>query len=626
MVERDKKEWTLMFFFAGDNTLAPSIISQLKAIKDAGFHKGTNVLVRFDPNEKGAPTRVFEVNRKRKLGRFKTKIGDGGDPFVRNLSEDVLTGKDIKELTKELLEADVKGFDMKQAISLIDEVEGAADKMEATNALDNFLRFCRTGYPAKHYMLFLVGHGMIVGNDAFLPDDNPDTAITLQKLGEILGDFTMGIGDGSALELVGLHSCSMSGVEVAYQLKGKANYMMATEGISFVGSWPYRQLLKKIFNSVEHSNGNRANGEEAAELNGGPAEEDAEGSALKAIKSDRGDAKSVKMLLTKLHYLCLHNSTDFMFAGFSADLQLCNLNPVKVEALDKPLRDLTRALKAGLHDKRGKELILLAHWKSQSYFQENYTDLYDFCRCLKEECQDDIKVKRAGEETGIQRSIRNACRKVMVVLRPSWKKGTSVKKPDPFDALVVYSDHFGPTYQYSHGLSIYFPWAMPVEDQVSRHVGGDARKNGTEQREEPVNGEGTITKQPMGTVLERYAEYEFSQRLGKDDSWLSFLKEYFKQTKRQARNVEDGEGPTNQTRERSLKREVGVAGHLLAQVGTLAVSSNGQGDSLEGKPSPSLPGKTSPSDSGGVACSCGTIKNYPIEFSSSRGVWQRRRR
>jgi hypothetical protein len=214
----------------------------------------------------------------------------------------------------------------------------------------------------------------------------------------------------------------------------------------------------------------------------------------------------------------------------------------------------------------------------------------------------------------------------MVVLRPSWKKGTSVKKPDPFDALVVYSDHFGPTYQYSHGLSIYFPWAMPVEDQVSRHVGGDARKNGTEQREEPVNGEGTITKQPMGTVLERYAEYEFSQRLGKDDSWLSFLKEYFKQTKRQARNVEDGEGPTNQTRERSLKREVGVAGHLLAQVGTLAVSSNGQGDSLEGKPSPSLPGKTSPSDSGGVACSCGTIKNYPIEFSSSRGVWQRRRR
>ena len=30
--------------------------------------------------------------------------------------------------------------------------------------------------------------------------------------------------------------------------------------------------------------------------------------------------------------------------------------------------------------------ILLAHWKSQSYFQENYTDLYDFCFCLSDFC------------------------------------------------------------------------------------------------------------------------------------------------------------------------------------------------------------------------------------------------
>jgi hypothetical protein len=32
----------------------------------------------------------------------------------------------------------------------------------------------------------------------------------------------------------------MSAVEVAYELKGKADYMIASQGLSFVGSWPYR--------------------------------------------------------------------------------------------------------------------------------------------------------------------------------------------------------------------------------------------------------------------------------------------------------------------------------------------------------------------------------------------------
>ena len=60
------KEWTVMIFFAGDNSLSPLIVSQLKAIKDAGFHQDVDVLVHFDSNEAGVPTRIFDVNRERK--------------------------------------------------------------------------------------------------------------------------------------------------------------------------------------------------------------------------------------------------------------------------------------------------------------------------------------------------------------------------------------------------------------------------------------------------------------------------------------------------------------------------------------------------------------------------------
>src|SRR6185503_21334546 len=87
--------------------------------------------------------------------------------------------------------------------------------------------------------------------------------------------------------------------------------------------------------------------------------------------------------------LALHNSTDFMFSGLSADLCLSSLDPVKIDALTAPIQALTKALKEGLKVRRGRELITLSHLKAQSYWQETYTDLYDFCFCLEQQCLDE---------------------------------------------------------------------------------------------------------------------------------------------------------------------------------------------------------------------------------------------
>lgn len=61
------KEWTVMFYFASDNPLAPSIILQLKAIKDAGYHPEANIVAHFDPHTPNTPTHVFDVNYVDKL-------------------------------------------------------------------------------------------------------------------------------------------------------------------------------------------------------------------------------------------------------------------------------------------------------------------------------------------------------------------------------------------------------------------------------------------------------------------------------------------------------------------------------------------------------------------------------
>src|SRR5215510_13958291 len=86
------KEWTLMFYFASDNPLAISAVSQLKAIKDAGFQHDANVVAQFDPYTEGTPTHVFDVNVVNKLKKpNESNIGFSGvDPTVRSLVEDKL--------------------------------------------------------------------------------------------------------------------------------------------------------------------------------------------------------------------------------------------------------------------------------------------------------------------------------------------------------------------------------------------------------------------------------------------------------------------------------------------------------------------------------------------------------
>ena len=86
------REWTLMFYFASDNPLAPSIVSQLKAIKNAGFHPEANVVVHFDPNADNTPVHIFDVNHVNKIrAGGKHKIGFPlNAPFVRSLAEDKL--------------------------------------------------------------------------------------------------------------------------------------------------------------------------------------------------------------------------------------------------------------------------------------------------------------------------------------------------------------------------------------------------------------------------------------------------------------------------------------------------------------------------------------------------------
>jgi hypothetical protein len=584
-------KWTVMFFFASDNALSPVIVSQLKAIKEAGFHEDAEVLVYFDASEKGVPTKIYNVNRERKRRRqqwcekypnsSRNLIGDGDNSFVHNLEEDeVKPGQTTEYLSPSARE-------MFKALKYPDDVS-------AKGALKLFLDFCWENHRAEHYILFLIGHGIIVGNDAFLPDENPVSSITLKELGGILKPFGGKVTDednnNNAFELLAMHSCSMSAIEVAYELQGAANFMLSSEGISYVNSWPYRQLLKKLFKSLE------------------------------VAKKETGNADvDVQMLMEKLFFLSFFNAKDFSLSGYPLDLALCNLKTKQnFTDLSGAIQELVAALKKnvikeGASDGRGQDLILLAHLESQSYWGETYTDLFDFCRCLHARCGDAEELKE----------LSTTCLDVMNRLKTlefnresaederDGMKGPELRelkeereKPESeerFKRLVIFAENFGSAYQYSHGLSVYFPWARPVEN-----VGNGSADSGRKTKvvmELLANCKDDQVKELLESylyrvsgILERYKHYAFTTELDKD-SWLSFLNSYFDETQRsKTRSQEDHPNEV----------EIVHDGEKSSDFISGRTAPGGIADII---PSSISLQKDSPSS--GVACLCSSIKNYP---------------
>lgn len=308
----------------------------------------------------------------------------------------------------------------------------------------------------------------------------------------------------------------MSALEVAYELKDTANYMLASQGPAFVGSWPYRQILMRVFHDL-------VNGE-----------------------------KNLEVTLTSIFQECLDNSRDFQLAGYSFDLCLCDLK--KVKKMRVSLSKLAAALSDGLKNPATQEKILLAHWDAQSYWQESYTDLRDLCIRLTERCTD------LPDEGA---AIREACQYVT----------------DRLDEAVIKSAFAGPAYQYSHGLSVFYPWSMPE----------NAKFWPTEYRNYKLNKE------------------------AKEDSWESFLTNYFDRTRRFPRGAEivpkameaKEQAPTIPKLDDDLLETLGRRGFSLdAQLAIV------KGDPEDRTDSP-ISIKGGPEDPTGGDSSGPSIKNYP---------------
>jgi hypothetical protein len=139
----------------------------------------------------------------------------------------------------------------------------------------------------------------------------------------------------------------------------------------------------------------------------------------------------------------------YIAAGTSVDISACDLNEDEDKGIDRKATLMTAVAnlasklsesfseeidKSEKVHKKVRDAVILAHWRAQSYKKESYTDLWDFC---------DLLMKDFDKES----SIYLLCEKVITAV----------------EDMVTASRYYGPSFQHSHGLSIYFPWRESEE-------------------------------------------------------------------------------------------------------------------------------------------------------------------
>ena len=324
-----KKSWTIMVYMAGDNSLDPEGVIDLKEMKKVGSTDQLNVIAQFD-RAAGHVARRYYLRK-------------GG----------VVTG---------------------DAVASLGEVNTGDPK-----ALTDFIQWGIKNYPAEHYLLVLWNHGQgwddtdiyagersrslrrlsssrirhavfhtpvrraleNAANDqssrAILLDDNAKDFLDNQEMKKVLADTAKLLG--RKLDVFGMDACLMSMAEVGYQVKGSADFTVGSEQTEPGAGWPYQTIL--------------------GALNKNPAMSPRDLSLLIVDK-----------------YLASYQTADGV--TFSA----CDL--AKADELASAVAGLAKVLKTSQKDAAARLCIQTARNQVQSYEVPDNIDLVDFCQLLNQ--------------------------------------------------------------------------------------------------------------------------------------------------------------------------------------------------------------------------------------------------
>jgi hypothetical protein len=402
-----------MVYLAGDNNLTTECMFALAEMKQAAFGKEVNVVAQFDPCDPHLPTHRYQIKRRGKKKSFRHDIIDragyaGNNGEVRFTRESLraqalaVERKRERQLRRpELDEANLTSSPVEEEIVTDDTDTGSPV------TLYNFISFCLENYPADHYLVVLSGHAGGTERDYLLKDESSSRSLTFNELKKVFRRVKQERG-GKPIEILGMDNCLMSMAEICYELRGVAQILIGCESFSPASGWPYREVLERLARDFVSPNL--------------PAEQSVAEAAAEAIVEEY-----------------VNYYANYWLAGLSVTqsaLNVCKVERLREEIdtlaqlMERQLVQEWRESERGASERRFHDALLLAHWEAQSYNGEQFVDLFDFCDCLELRTTDG--------------AVSEQCKKLKDFIG---------------NEFVLTSCYCGAAYQYSYGLSLYFPWS-----------------------------------------------------------------------------------------------------------------------------------------------------------------------
>jgi len=412
-----------MVYLAGDNNLSSECIYALNEMKKVTGLDRFYLLVQFDPDDALVPTHRYLIEGNGDVGTLVTDIIDRasfnprtGEVHFRHESPQAnwLAIERLRERTRvsESMPASARRAALGTGPDLTD---GSNDDTDTASpiTLYNFLSYGLSKCPADNYMAVVAGHGAGTQRDFFLKDTTPSGYLTLSELKRVFEQIKS--DRGRPLEILGMDNCLMSMAEVCYELRGTVDIVVGCEGFSPAAGWPFREVLERLRDELNN------NGSESVPTR---------------------FSKAIVEEYTKYY-------ANGWLGGISVTQSAMDMS--KIKALKLAIDDLAGTLVEQLHkeavreSKNGvqasncpfKDALVLAHWEAQSFNGERFVDVYDFCDCLQKRCSINKVVTKCKR---VQRAVTE---------------------------FIIRSCYSGPIFQYSYGVSVYFPWSQVVNSYTN---------------------------------------------------------------------------------------------------------------------------------------------------------------
>lgn len=130
---------------------------------------------------------------------------------------------------------------VKKENKLVEVYDAPISNMGESQTLADFLKFCKTNYPADHTMVILTDHGGAMngfGWDCVYGDDN----LTLAELTDAF-DAAYGLNEENPpIDLLYYNACLMSNTDVINSMRGVTEYMIAGEEVGLSVTKYYQYL------------------------------------------------------------------------------------------------------------------------------------------------------------------------------------------------------------------------------------------------------------------------------------------------------------------------------------------------------------------------------------------------